>query len=234
MTVGGNRAYAGMGELPTLVRSAIAEASRQHFDHSCAPEQGRLLSVLARGFIGGRIGETGTGCGVGLAWMVEATDASTALVSIEADATRSTTSATLFADRANVRVLHGDWTALREHGPFDLLVLDGGGKGKEPADDPPLDPTDGWLALGGNHRSRRLHPGRQLGGRGPRCSPALLAGPPGPTVHRAASVPDPGDGGRDPGPLTVGRAHPAGAAESAFTMFFARSVRGVAVPPLCR
>jgi predicted O-methyltransferase YrrM len=149
MTVGGNRAYVGMGELPTLVRSAIAEASRQHFDHSCAPEQGRLLSVLARGFIGGRIGETGTGCGVGLAWMVEATDASTVLMSIEADATRSAASAALFADRANVRVLHGDWTALREHGPFDLLVLDGGGKGKEPADDPPLDPTHGWLAVGG-------------------------------------------------------------------------------------
>ncbi|MGH9057996.1 MAG: hypothetical protein ACRDZY_00545 [Acidimicrobiales bacterium] len=28
-------------------------------------------------------------------------------------------------------------------------MLDGGGKGKEPADDPPLDPTDGWLAVGG-------------------------------------------------------------------------------------
>ena len=48
-----------------------------------------------------------------------------------------------------MRVLHGDWTELRDHGPFDLLVLDGGGKGKEPEDDPPLDPTDGWVSVGG-------------------------------------------------------------------------------------
>jgi len=28
-------------------------------------------------------------------------------------------------------------------------VLDGGGKGKDPVVDPPLDPSDGWLAIGG-------------------------------------------------------------------------------------
>jgi predicted O-methyltransferase YrrM len=81
--------------------------------------------------------------------MVEATNASTSIVSIELDAARASSSAALFADHPNVHVVHGDWSELREHGPFDLLVLDGGGKGKEPADDPPLDPTDGWLAVGG-------------------------------------------------------------------------------------
>lgn len=96
-----------------------------------------------------KIGETGTGCGVGLAWMVEATDASTSFVSVEIDASRAAVSAALFADHLNVCVVHDSWTALRGYGPFDLLVLDGGGKGKEPADDPPLDPTDGWLAVGG-------------------------------------------------------------------------------------
>lgn len=149
MAVGGNTAYAGVTDLPPLVRKAIAVALSQDFDHSCAPEQGRLLSVLARGFTGRLIGETGTGCGVGLAWMVEATSASTSFVSIELDATRAAASAALFADHPNVRVLHGHWTRLRQHGPFDLLVLDGGGKGKEPADDPPLDPAGGWLAAGG-------------------------------------------------------------------------------------
>jgi predicted O-methyltransferase YrrM len=147
--VGGNTAYANITDLPPLVRSAIAVASSQRFDHSCAPEQGRLLSVLARGFTGCRIGETGTGCGVGLAWMVEATDVSTSLISIERDSTRASSSAALFADHSNVRVLHGTWMELREHGPFDLLVLDGGGKGKEPGDGSPLDPTKGWLAVGG-------------------------------------------------------------------------------------
>lgn len=150
MAVGGNSAYALVADLPPLVRAAVALASSQGFDHSCAPEQGRLLSVLAQGWTGHRIGETGTGCGVGLAWMVEATDASTPLVSVERDPVRAAASAAVFADRPNVRVLRGDWRELRGHGPFDLLVLDGGGKGKEPGDDPPLDPADdGWLAVGG-------------------------------------------------------------------------------------
>jgi hypothetical protein len=81
--------------------------------------------------------------------MVEASDPSTSFVSIEHDTTRAHSSAVLFSDRANVHVVEGDWTQLRERGPFDLLVRDGGGKGKEPQDDPPLDPTAGWLTLGG-------------------------------------------------------------------------------------
>jgi predicted O-methyltransferase YrrM len=149
MSEGSNTAYRDLADLPPLVRQAVALAASQDFGNSCAPEQGRLLSVLARGFAGRRIGETGTGCGVGLAWMVEAAGESASFVSIELDAGRAAASAALFADHPNVRVLHGDWRQLRQHGPFDLLVLDGGGKGKEPADDPPLDPAAGWLAAGG-------------------------------------------------------------------------------------
>src|ERR1700722_1675484 len=149
MAVGGNTAYAGITDLPPLGQAAGALAVGRGFDSSCDPAQGRLLSVLAGGSVGGRIGETGTGCGVGLAWMLAATDESTSVVSIELDPHRAAASAALFAGQPNVRVLHGNWTELREYGPFDLLVLDGGGKGKEPADDPPLDPTDGWLAVGG-------------------------------------------------------------------------------------
>jgi len=150
MSAGGNTAYQNLADLPPLVHAAIAIAVSQGFDHSCAPEQGRLLSVLARGCTGQLIGETGTGCGVGLAWMVEAASEPTSFVSIEIDDTRAAASASLFADDPNVRVLHGDWTQLHEHGPFDLLVLDGGGKGKEPGDGPPLDPAAGWLAVGGS------------------------------------------------------------------------------------
>jgi predicted O-methyltransferase YrrM len=107
------------------------------------------LWLLAHGWTGRRIGETGTGCGVGLAWMLDATDDSTSFVSIELDAQRAAAAGRLFEEHRNVMVLHGDWTELREHGPFDLLVLDGGGKGKDRAVDVPLDPTDGWLSLGG-------------------------------------------------------------------------------------
>ena len=66
MAVGGNTAYAGITDLPPLVQAAIELAESQGFDNSCDPAQGRLLSLLAGGSVGGRIGETGTGCGVGL------------------------------------------------------------------------------------------------------------------------------------------------------------------------
>jgi predicted O-methyltransferase YrrM len=149
MTVGGNTAYDGVTDLPPLVARAVDLAARQSFDHSCAPEQGRLLSVLSHGRSGQRIGETGTGCGVGLAWMVEAADASTSFVSIERDPARAAAAAALFDGHPNVLVLRGDWTELVAHGPFDLLVLDGGGKGKPPGQEPPLDPAAGWLSVGG-------------------------------------------------------------------------------------
>jgi predicted O-methyltransferase YrrM len=149
MAIGGNTAYRDLAGLPELVRAAVALAESRGFDHSCRPEQGRLLSLLAGGWIGGRIGETGTGCGVGLAWMVEATNRDTALFSVEIDDARAAASEELFASYDNVTVMHDNWTALREYGPFDLLVLDGGGKGKDPTVDAPLDPTDGWLAVGG-------------------------------------------------------------------------------------
>lgn len=149
MTERGNTAYADVDDLPALVAKAVAAAKQQGFDNSCAPEQGRLLAVLAKGWSGGRIGETGTGCGVGLAWMIDATDEGTEFVSIERDEHRATTTRQFFADNPAVEILHGDWTELREHGPFDLLVLDGGGKGKDPGGGAPLDPADGWLNVGG-------------------------------------------------------------------------------------
>lgn len=149
MSVGGSSAYAGMEDLPRFVKAALAAAAEEGFDNSCAPHQGRLLSLLAAGQVGRSIGETGTGCGVGLAWMLEAAGPSTSITSIELDPHRAKRSAGLFAGCPNVTVLNGDWSGLRAHGPFDLLVLDGGGKGKNVGDDPPLDPTDGWLAMGG-------------------------------------------------------------------------------------
>jgi predicted O-methyltransferase YrrM len=146
VTVGGTASYHGLTDLPPLVAAAAALAERSGFDLSCLPAHGRLLSVLAAGRPGGRIGETGTGCGVGLAWMASAADPSTRLVSIERDADRAAAARDLFAEVPSVAVLTGDWPELEAHGPFDLLALDGGGTGK--SGDEPLAPRD-WLAPGG-------------------------------------------------------------------------------------
>jgi Xaa-Pro aminopeptidase len=62
----GTASYEGLTDLPPLVERAVDLARREGFAHSCRPEHGRLLHALAAG--AGRIGETGTGCGVGLAW----------------------------------------------------------------------------------------------------------------------------------------------------------------------
>ncbi len=149
MSIKGNSAYAGQVGLSATVATAVALANELNFDHSCTPEQGRLLSVLARGWSGGRIGETGTGCGVGLAWMLDVTDASTSFVSVEMDQQRADRSAELFSPHENVRIVHGDFSELADFGPFDLLVLDGGGKGKDDGIENAIDPTAGWLAIGG-------------------------------------------------------------------------------------
>ncbi len=51
-----------------------------------------------------------------------------------------------FRDFPNVRVVEGSRPQLIDYGPFDLLVLDDGGTGKDPAVDSPIGPGDGWLA----------------------------------------------------------------------------------------
>ena len=110
-------------------------AQREGFANSCRPEHGRLLFALAAG--AELIGETGTGCGVGLAWLASGSRPGTRLVSVERDAERARLSAELFPDLPQVTVMHGDWQEIYRDAPFDLLVLDGGAQGKSggaPAD----------------------------------------------------------------------------------------------------
>jgi len=142
MSLGGTAAYDGLVDLPGTVQRTVDLARQLVFPLSCRPEQGRLLQVLAAGRSGGVIGETGTGCGVGLAWMAEAADSRTRLVSIERDQQRAELAAAIFAGRPNVTVVTGDWHDLRAYGPFDLLVLDGGGSGK--AGQEMIEPSE-WL-----------------------------------------------------------------------------------------
>lgn len=142
VSIGGTSAYMGVSGLPPLVAKAVELAASLGFEQSCLPEQGRLLSVLAAGREGGVIGETGTGCGVGLAWMVSAVSSATRIVSVEKEGERAKAARALFADCPNVTVVHGDWREMERYGPFDLLVLDGGGSGK--GGEPPFDPLR-WL-----------------------------------------------------------------------------------------
>ena len=139
-------AYATDNELPPLVRAAVESARESGFEYSCLPEHGELLRVLARGVGPGVIGETGTGSGVGLAWMASAAHPGARLISVELDETRATRAAELFHGVPQVEIVRGDWRDLREYGPFDLLALDGGGQGK--GSDPAIDPGE-WLRPGG-------------------------------------------------------------------------------------
>ena len=140
------RAYAADNELPPLVRAAVEAARESGFAYSSLPEHGELLRVLARGVGPGAIGETGTGSGVGLAWLASAAHPRARLVSVELDKSRATRAAELFHDEPRAEIIQGDWRELREYGPFDLLALDGGGQGK--GSDPAIEP-DEWLNPGG-------------------------------------------------------------------------------------
>lgn len=143
MSEGGTQAYGWEDDLPDLVRAAVAEAQLLGFPLSCRPEQGRLLQVLARG-TEGVIGEIGTGTGVGLAWMVSS-GTKAALFSIEIDEERAESARAVLGSRATI--VTGDGAELQQHGPFDLLVVDGGGFGGKRGE-VPLDPAE-WVKPGG-------------------------------------------------------------------------------------
>lgn len=145
MTLDGTAAYDGRTDLPPLVAAAVATARDSGFGLSCLPAQGELLRLLAAGVGAGVIGETGTGFGVGLAWLASGAHPDARLVSVERDPATAAAARAVFAGVPNVEVVTGDWTDLARYGPFDLLVLDGGGQGKG---DKPLEPA-AWLRPGG-------------------------------------------------------------------------------------
>ena len=107
MSPQGTAAYDGLTDLPPLVERAVDLARRLGFANSCRPEHGRLLRALAAG--AGTIGETGTGCGVGLAWLASGARSGTRLVSVEIDTERAGLVASLFADLPHLAVIPGDW-----------------------------------------------------------------------------------------------------------------------------
>ncbi|MEV8378187.1 hypothetical protein AB0P21_35955 [Kribbella sp. NPDC056861] len=72
-----------------------------------------------------------------MAWLISGRRTGVRVVSVERDAHRAEQVAQLFTDVPDVEILHGDWTLIAEHAPFDLLIVDGGGNGKQgPAANP--------------------------------------------------------------------------------------------------
>lgn len=145
MSLGGTASYrrTSTSTVPDLVLQAVSRAERLGFEQCVRPEIGRLLSILAGGLPpGSLVGETGTGTGAGLAWMVEAADPSVRFVSFELDPDRAAAARAVFAAHPNVEVVHGDAAGLFDHAPFDLLVLDGGPAAGKLSREHAIDPTE--------------------------------------------------------------------------------------------
>lgn len=133
MSLGGTRMYLlDDPNLPELVARAVSAAIELGFELCVHPSTGRLLQVLAAGVAdGGSVGETGTGTGAGLAWMVSLADPGVSFVSADVDADRAAAAQLVFSGASNVTILHADAREVFDRGPFDLLVHDGGwGSGK--------------------------------------------------------------------------------------------------------
>jgi predicted O-methyltransferase YrrM len=94
---------------------------------ACMPGVGRFLAVLAAGCHGGRIGELGTGAGVGSAWLASAMPADCTLVTAEINESLAATARGVLADDPRVEVITGDAaTVLADRGPYCLLFADSG------------------------------------------------------------------------------------------------------------
>jgi predicted O-methyltransferase YrrM len=147
-------------EAPPLVARAVALARGLGFEGSSTPEVGRLLHVLAAQRGRARVGEIGTGTGVGAAWIVSALPPTIPFVTVELDGQRAAAAAVLFGADENVRVLHGDWHELMpREAPFDLLFYDEGDKQRLGRDG---EDAVGLLAPGGTVVMDDLTPGRAL------------------------------------------------------------------------
>ncbi|MFB7132077.1 O-methyltransferase [Streptomyces sp. NPDC056237] len=119
-------------EVPPRVVAAESVACETGFKKSCIPEVGRLLRLAAAAKLHGIIAESGTGSGVGTAWLHSGLGAGARLVTVERDEELARRAAGVFADDKRVSVLTGDWRLLEQHGPFDVFFCDGGGKRDDP------------------------------------------------------------------------------------------------------
>lgn len=127
-----------MDQFPPLVMRAQAVARQSGFPltreeagpdrpSACLPGVGRFLAVLAAGCADGRIGELGTGAGIGAAWIASAMPADCVLVTVEIDAVLASAARELLAADSRAEVITGDALGvIPGRGPFDLLFADSG------------------------------------------------------------------------------------------------------------
>ncbi|SDS96799.1 Predicted O-methyltransferase YrrM [Streptomyces sp. TLI_053] len=118
--------------VPSRVLTAELMAAEVAFEKSCIPQVGRLLGLAAASKPEGVIAESGTGSGVGTAWLHSGLGAGAHLVTVERDEDLARRAAGVFADDGRVSVLTGDWRLLEPYAPFDVFFCDGGGKRDDP------------------------------------------------------------------------------------------------------
>lgn len=155
-------------ERPVPPRAAAARrtAAEADFRKNCTPEVGRLLALTAAARPGGFVAESGTGSGVGTAWLHSGLAADARLVTVERDPELARRAAGLLTDDPRVQVLTGDWRLLEQHAPFDAFFCDGGGRRDAP--DQVIDPLVPRRAA----HPGRLHPARRGNGRGSAALPS--------------------------------------------------------------
>lgn len=129
-------------EIPDIVKRAKNLANDIDFDlrpegnlgsgcktsaSACIDEVGSLLRTLAASLPQGRIGEVGTGSGVGSAWITSGLASGATLTTVEINGRLAQAARSLFTDYGNVEVFTGNWLeVMPDHAPFDLLFFDGG------------------------------------------------------------------------------------------------------------
>ncbi|MGI5370410.1 O-methyltransferase [Streptomyces iakyrus] len=118
--------------VPSRVEDAERLAVEAGFGKSCIREVGRLLRTVAASKPGGVVAESGTGSGVGTAWLHSGLGEGARLVTVEREEELARRAAGVFADDRRVSVLTGDWRLLEPHAPFDVFFCDGGGKRDDP------------------------------------------------------------------------------------------------------
>jgi predicted O-methyltransferase YrrM len=109
--------------LPPVVARAHQLSRQRGYVSSCRNETGRLLASLAA-TRDGVLAETGTGCGVGSAWLRSGMRDGARLLTAEHDPALVSAVREMFAGDESVEVLEADWKELAEHAPFSLLFLD--------------------------------------------------------------------------------------------------------------
>lgn len=137
---------------PPLVDRAEGLVRELGFDRSCAPEVGSLLHALAAQRGRSRVGEIGSGAGLGTAWLASALRPGVPLYTVEQDARLVAAVRRLFAEDPDVHVLEWDWRELEAEAPFDLLFVDATPANADPE-------TIGLLAPGGTALLDDLRPG---------------------------------------------------------------------------